>query len=60
MLRIETILCRAGIMDNYAYLLIDEKSGIAAVLDPSEVAPIVKRCQELEVKPEYILNTHHH
>ena len=60
MLRIEAILCRAGVMDNYAYLLIDEASGKAAVLDPSEVAPIVKKCEELGVKPEYILNSHHH
>lgn len=60
MLQIETILCRAGIMDNYAYLLIDEASRISAIIDPSETAPIIKRCQELNTRPSYILNTHHH
>ena len=38
MLQIETILCRAGIMDNYAYLLIDEASRISAIIDPSEAS----------------------
>ncbi len=59
-LKIEPILCRAGSMDNYAWLLIDEESGQSAVVDPSEVAPIINRCQELNVKPDYIFNTHHH
>lgn len=60
MLKIETVLCRAGSMDNYAYILIDEDTGVSAVLDPSEVAPIVKRCESLNIKPNYIVNTHHH
>lgn len=60
MLEIYTILCRAGTMDNYSYLLIDQDSKICAVIDPSEPAPIIKKCEELGVKPTYILNTHHH
>ena len=52
-LKIEPILCRAGSMDNYAWLLIDEESGQSAVVDPSEAAPIINRCQELNVKPDY-------
>lgn len=60
MLKIYPILCRAGIMDNYAYLLRDEATGISAVIDPSEAAPIIKKCDELGLKPDYILNTHHH
>lgn len=60
MLKVYPILCRAGIMDNYAYLLIDDSTGISAVIDPSEAAPIIKKCQELGIKPDYILNTHHH
>ena len=60
MLQIETILCRAGHMDNYAYLLIDKETEISAIIDPSEPAPIIARCKELNVKPDYILNTHHH
>lgn len=60
MLKVYTILCRAGKMDNYSYLLIDEKSGKSAVVDPSETSPVVKKCNELGVKPDYIFNTHHH
>lgn len=59
-LDIETILCRAGAMDNYSYLLTDSESGISAIIDPSEAAPIIKRCDKLGRKPSYILNTHHH
>ena len=33
-LDIETILCRAGRMDNYAYLLTDKATGVSAVVDP--------------------------
>ena len=60
MLEIITILCRAGTMDNYSYLLIDKETGISAIVDPSEVAPIVQKCTKKGIKPEYILNTHHH
>lgn len=59
-LRVETILCRAGKMDNYSYLIIDETTGQSAIIDPSETAPILNKCQELNIKPDYILNTHHH
>jgi len=60
MLKITPILCRAGQMDNYAYLLQDETSGITAVLDPSETAPIIAECEKQKVVPAYIFNTHHH
>ncbi len=60
MLKVYTILCRAGKMDNYSYLLVNEKSGKSAVVDPSEAAPIIKKCDELGIKPDYIFNTHHH
>ena len=56
MIKIHTVLCREGTMDNYAYILIDEATGISAVLDPSEAAPIIKKCSELAVTPAYILN----
>lgn len=59
-LTIETILCRAGTMDNYSYLLIDNETGISAIVDPSEAKPIINRCQELNIRPDYILATHHH
>ncbi len=57
---IHTVLCRAGQMDNYSYILHDKKSGITAVIDPSENAPIIRKLQELGLKLDYILNTHHH
>lgn len=59
-LKIEPVLCRAGTMDNYAYIITDTKSGETAVIDPSEAKPIIRRCTELGVKPRYILITHHH
>ena len=59
-LRIEPVLCRTGTMDNYAWLLTDEETGQSAVVDPSEAAPIIARCKELGIKPQYIFNTHHH
>ncbi len=59
MLHIETVLCRAGKMDNYSYILHDD-AGTVAVIDPSETAPIVARLQQLNLRPQYILNTHHH
>ena len=60
MLKIYPVLCRAGNMDNYAYILQDEKSGISAIIDPSEPEPIIQKLQELKLEPSYILNTHHH
>ena len=60
MLKIYTVLCRAGHMDNYTYILQDSNSGISAVIDPSEVTPIINKLQELQLKPHYIFNTHHH
>lgn len=60
MLEIITIPCRVGTMDNLSYLLIDKETGISAVIDPSEITPIVAKCKELNIKPDYILNTHHH
>lgn len=59
-LLIEPVLCRAGTMDNYAYIVTDEKTGVTAVVDASEAAPIVKRLNQLDLKPQYILVTHHH
>ena len=60
MLKIIPILCREGKMDNYSYLIIDEKTQISAIIDPSETKPIVDACKKYNTKPSYILNTHHH
>ena len=47
MLKIYPVLCRAGTMDNYAYILQDGATGISAVLDPSEPQPIIQKLNEL-------------
>ena len=59
-LEITPILCRAGQMDNYTWLLTDSESGKTALIDPSEADPIIETCKKLQKHPEYILNTHHH
>lgn len=59
-LNIITVLCRAGTMDNYSYILIDEPTGTCAVVDPSEPTPIIDKLTQLGCRPDYILNTHHH
>jgi len=46
--------------DNYAYLLVCEATNEAAVVDPSEGTPVLKRVEEEGVKLGAILNTHHH
>ncbi len=60
MLKITPILCRSGKMNNYAYLLTDQASGISAVFDPSEAAPVIDECARQNICPAYILNSHHH
>jgi hydroxyacylglutathione hydrolase len=46
--------------DNYGYLLACEKTKEAAVVDPSESEPVLRRVKEEEVSLKAILNTHHH
>ena len=56
-MKIEIIKC---LQDNFSYLIIDEKTQIACVVDPSEAAPIIKFLQNKKINLKYILNTHHH
>ncbi|KAG7396072.1 hypothetical protein PHYBOEH_002818 [Phytophthora boehmeriae] len=46
--------------DNYAYLLIDPASNVAAVVDPANAEKVYARAQELNVAIEMILTTHSH
>lgn len=46
--------------DNYAYLLICEKTKQAAIVDPSEAEPVLRRVEAEQVMVQAILNTHHH
>ena len=56
-MKVETIKC---LKDNYRYLIIDELTNEACVIDPGEANPIINYCEKNNVKPKYILNTHHH
>ena len=47
-------------MDNYSYILHDDKSSTTAIIDPSEKQPIIQKLNELKLHPQYIFNTHHH
>lgn len=59
-LNIVPILCNAGIMDNYAYLLTDTDTNISAIVDAAEETPIINYCSAHNLIPEYIFTTHHH
>ena len=48
------------LQDNYSYLIIDEKSNVACVVDPSEADPIIEYLENNKIKLKFILNTHHH
>ena len=56
-MKVEIIKC---LQDNYSYLIIDEKTRNACVVDPSEAKPIIDFISNKEIKLKYILNTHHH
>ncbi len=46
--------------DNYAYIILDETSKTAGVVDPSEAKPIISFLEKKNFSLNYILNTHHH
>ncbi|CAN1151451.1 Hydroxyacylglutathione hydrolase cytoplasmic [Linum perenne] len=46
--------------DNYAYLIIDEATREAAVVDPVEPEKVVKAANEHGVQLKLVLTTHHH
>ncbi|EJT98443.1 Metallo-hydrolase/oxidoreductase [Dacryopinax primogenitus] len=46
--------------DNYAYLLIDEATKRAAVVDPYDVSKVARYAQKEGVEIESVLTTHHH
>ena len=56
-MKIEIIKC---LQDNYSYLIIDEKSKSACVVDPSEAEPIINYIEKNNINLKFILNTHHH
>ena len=56
-MKIEIIKC---LQDNYSYIIIDETSRDACVVDPGESAPIINFIKNKDINLKYILNTHHH
>ena len=56
-MKIEIIKC---LQDNDSYLIIDEISQLACVVDPSEAKPIINFLKDKKINLKYILNTHHH
>ena len=56
-MKVEIISC---LQDNYSYLIIDENTNIACVVDPSESQPVSNFIDRNNIKLKYILNTHHH
>ena len=56
-MKIEIIKC---LQDNYAYIVIDETSGLSIVVDPSESKPIIDYIEKNSLNLKFILNTHHH
>ena len=46
--------------DNYAYLAIDPKTGVAAVVDCAEAGPALEEVRRRGVKLQAVLATHHH
>lgn len=56
-MRVVPVLVRE---DNYAYILIDEPSNKAAVVDVFDVDKVIGKAQELGVKIVAAITTHHH
>ena len=46
--------------DNYGYLIVCQKTNTAAIVDPSESEPVLRRIEQENVTLTAILNTHHH
>ncbi|PZD70368.1 Hydroxyacylglutathione hydrolase [Acaryochloris thomasi RCC1774] len=46
--------------DNYIFLLYNEEKKVAAVVDPADPTPVLKRLEELDAALVAIFNTHHH
>jgi hydroxyacylglutathione hydrolase len=56
-MRVVVVPC---LQDNYAYLVVCERTGRAAIVDPSEAAPVMAAVEREGVTLEAIWNTHHH
>jgi hydroxyacylglutathione hydrolase len=48
------------LMDNYAYLVVDESTGEAGIVDCAEAAPVLRAVEREGVRLTAVLPTHHH
>jgi hydroxyacylglutathione hydrolase len=46
--------------DNYGYLVVCENTNEAAIVDPSEAEPVLRKVEQEKIDLKAILNTHHH
>jgi hydroxyacylglutathione hydrolase len=56
-MRVVSVPC---LKDNYAYLVVCEGTNRAAIVDPSEAAPVLEAVEREKVELVAIWNTHHH
>ena len=49
-----------ALFDNYIFLLYDSTTQTAAVVDPAEAEPVLRKLEELGAELIAIFNTHHH
>ena len=56
-MKIKIVKC---LTDNYSYIIFNEKTLSAAVIDPSEADPIINQIEQNNLVLKYIFNTHHH
>ncbi|SCA48359.1 cytosolic glyoxalase II, putative [Plasmodium ovale] len=54
------VLVIPSLHDNFAYVVIDEKTKKAACVDPVEPEKILRKIENMNVDLEYVLCTHHH
>src|SRR3989337_3118017 len=47
------------VRDSYGYLVVCETNQQAAIIEPSEAEPVLRRIDQERVTPTAILNTHH-
>lgn len=55
---VEQLLC--GELDNFTYIIADEESEVAVVVDPVDAYKILEIVEKKKLKIKYIINTHSH
>ena len=50
-MKIEIVRC---LQDNYSYLIIDQKTNEACVVDPSEADPVINFCEDNKIKIKFL------